>query len=347
MTFVDETYAINDRSDFDDHLVTGASDWRRFVPGLPRTLRFIRFLRNCDVLVTNFDGGLLRHSPLRFLEHWLLKAGNKKLVLWPYGADSFVYTSIADHTFRYGLYQSYPAGARREQAVRRQIAHFNRHADFIVANIPHHEALPRWDVLTVACYGVDIEEWKPLPDFGHVGNGDSGKAPVRLLHCPNHCDVKGTQFIIDAVAELRAAGVNVELTILEGVKNHEILAEMQQCDIVVAQLLYGYASTEIEGMSLGKPVISNLDSPIYYPTARRYTYFHECPLVSATPETLGAALLELVKSPGERTRLGQRGREYVRKFHSLEGQGRFWSTVVRNTFHPDATPVSQWWLDER
>ena len=38
---------------------------------------------------------------------------------------------------------------------------------------------------------------------------------------------------------------------------------MKQCDIVAAEFLYGYASTEIEGMSLEKPVLANLENSHY------------------------------------------------------------------------------------
>ena len=47
---------------------------------------------------------------------------------------------------------------------------------------------------------------------------------------------------------------------------------MRQADIVAAQFLYGYASTEIEAMSLAKPVLSNLENKQYYETLRSNSF---------------------------------------------------------------------------
>ena len=340
-TFVDDLYSINNRSDFDFYLIRDSlAILNRCLPSLVRSVFFVKFLSHCDVLITNFDGGLLRKSKIRFLEHLLLKIAKKSLVVWPYGSDSFVYSQMADHSFRYGIYKSYPEYAKKEVLIRRQINYFVQTADLIIGNIPHHEALPRWDVLTVACYGVDTKEWLPSENYKYYADGHNNV--VTILHCPNHRCVKGTDFIIKAVDELKRDGHKVKLKIMEGVKNEEILKEMQMCDIVVAQLLYGYASTEIEGMSLAKPVISNLEFSQYYDAAKNYTYFMECPLVSASPLNLKFKLLELIESPKLRKEIGVRGRGYVEKFHSLEGQGVFWSKVVGSVRSNKTEELSRW-----
>lgn len=344
-TFVDELYSINNRSDFDFYLRDLTSPLlKRFSPTLSRCIFFVTFLKNCNVLVTNFDGGLLRYSKLRYVEHFFLKLARKSIVVWPYGSDSFIYSKIADHNFRYGLYQSYPEGAKREAQIQKQIDYFVQHADVVIGNIPHHEALPRWDVLTVACYCVDGEEWKSQNEFKHTTNGRD--SVVTILHCPNHRRVKGTEFIIKAVDELKAEGFKIDLKILENVKNSEVLEAMRSCDIVAAQALYGYASTEIEGMSLCKPVISNLNFSAYYDSARNYTYFKDCPLVSASPLDLKERLRELITSPEARKELGKRGRVYVEKYHSLHGQGKFWSRVVECARNKNHKSLDNWWVEK-
>lgn len=340
-TLVDAVYPINDPQDFDLRLDSEFLSWARWVPGLTRFLRFVHFLRHFDVLITNFDGGLLNGTGLRFIEHVFWRLGRKRVVVWPYGSDSFVYSRISDHSLRYGLYRSYPDGARRERHVMRQIEYFTRHADFVVGNIPHNEACPRADVLTVACYGIDTSIWSPAEDFRHCRDGRYES--VVVLHCPNHREVKGTRFLLHACEALRAEGLKLDLQIVEGRKHAEMRDLMRNCDVLVAEVLYGYASTEIEGMSLGKPVVSNLESPTYYAVARRYTYLKECPIVSASPETLMDRLRQLVMDPALRERLGEMGRQYVLKYHSMDAQAEFWLAVVRKVCGGSQTDLENWW----
>ena len=84
--------------------------------------------------------------------------------------------------------------------------------------------------------------------------------------------MKGTTYLVAAYEALRREGLHVELEIAEKVTNDAIRIRMATADIVAAQCLYGYASTELEGMSLGKPVLANLDNPYYYEALRQHPY---------------------------------------------------------------------------
>ncbi len=84
-TLADGLMAINHREDFDVHredFLGRGLIWE--------TVRdFVVFawgLRNADVLLTFFDGGLLRHTGLR---GWraLLRMAGKRLIVFPYGSD--------------------------------------------------------------------------------------------------------------------------------------------------------------------------------------------------------------------------------------------------------------------
>jgi len=338
-TYVDNFYSINNKDDFDYcYFPEGHPNY--FHELFKRYIVYIKIISSYDIFITSFDGCFLRHTPLRFFEHHFWKAGNKKVIVWPYGSDSFVYSRMNDHTFRYGLVKSYPEAAKKDELTQKQIYYFTRYADFIVGNIPHNESCPKWDVLTIACYGVDTEEWKPDPGY------DYNSKSVKIFHCPNHRDVKGSKFLIEAVRQLKDEGFNVELIIAENIKNEEVREMMKKCDIVAAQFLYGYANTEIEGMSLAKPVLSNLESDYYYQAARRYTYFNECPIVSTSPEKIKDNLAELILNPGLRKDIGNKGRRYVERYHSLEGQGKLWSTIIEKVTGNNNADVENWWKKE-
>jgi hypothetical protein len=248
-----------------------------------------------------------------------------------------------DHAFRYGLIKSYPEAAKKDELTRKQIFYFSKHADFVVGNIPHNESCPKWDILTVACYGVDTDEWKPDPNFVHVHDGKNGV--VKIVHCPNHRDVKGTRFVVAACDAIFYEGYQIELQIVERKKNEEVREIMKNCDIVAAEFLYGYASNEIEGMSLAKPVLSNLENDYFYSVAKRYTYFKECPIVSTSPENLKDNLLRLITSPTMRQSLGKKGREYVLRYHSLDGQGLMWSKIIRKVCNNSSEDLDDWWKE--
>ena len=138
-----------------------------------------------------------------------------------------------------------------------------------------------------------------------------------MLHTPNHRGFKGTEYLVDAVERLRGEGLNLELTMLEGVPNSDVQAAMQQVDIHAEQFLAtGYALSGIEGMASGLPVLANLEHDAYTRVFRRYGFLDECPILSTTPETLAGNLRLLVKNPELREELGRAGRAYAEKYHS-------------------------------
>jgi len=340
---VDTFYPINRAEDFDEYL---ESFWLpvSYLGWVRRYVRFHSLLQRCNVFITCFDGGFLRDTNLRFLEHIFLRLGNKKLIVWPYGSDTYVASRMRDPLFRDGLLADYPMLAQTEEHTLQQIQYFCKHADFVVGNVPHDEALARRDVVTIACYCVDTETWAPAPDFRHSGDGTRSKPPVKIFHCPDHRNVKGTAHFVAAYEALRREGLNMELEVVEKVTNDEIRIRMQTADIVAAQCLYGYASTELEAMSLAKPVLSNLENCSYYGGLREQSFLRFCPIVSVTPGTVRAALQQLVVDPAWRARLGAQGRAYVEQFHSLPAQAKFWQAIISCAFGNTARPeVQRWW----
>ena len=126
---------------------------------------------------------------------------------------------MIDHSFRYGYYKSYPKSAKNEETLKEKIKYFCKHADFIIGNIPHHESLPRWDILTVACYGVDTDLWSPKKHFKSNANGKD--EAVKILHPTNHRNVKGTNFLINACDMLKKEGIKIDLIIAENMPYEE------------------------------------------------------------------------------------------------------------------------------
>ena len=172
--------------------------------------------------------------------------------------------------------------------------------------------LPRVD--GVFLYPFDTDGWRP-------GRRESGDR-VRIVHAPNHRELKGTTYLIDAVAQLEREGLPVELVLVEGRTGGDARRIYEEADIVADQFLIGaYALFAIEGMALGKPVVCYLNPKLraFHPE------WDECPIVSANPDSLVSALRDLVADPTRRAELGDRGVSYVDKYHSLASAGTRWT----------------------
>ena len=94
-----------------------------------------------------------------------------------------------------------------------------------------------------------------------------------------------------------------------------------------------------------KPVISNLENKNYYESAKNFTYFAECPIVSSNPKNLKSQLKILIESPELRKQIGEKGRSYVKKYHSSEGQGLLWSKIINFINGEIEEGLDDWWKE--
>lgn len=134
----------------------------------------------------------------------------------------------------------------------------------------------------------------------------------------NGRNVKGTSAVVAAVEQLRSEGINVKLQFASGMPNRELRYIQAQADVIVDQLGIGrYGAAAREGMMLGKPVICRLvreEEPGVTPLQS----LAECPLVSATEETVCDVLRDLLLDEAKRRQVGEASRRYMLKWHSAE-----------------------------
>lgn len=345
LTLVHEVFAINAPDDFDLHIesfMRGAGP-----PRLPSRLRggiagdyaaFAWLLRHYDIFHFFFDGGFLRRTPLRHLEIQLLHLAGKKVIVMPYGSDVALPSHTQSSAWRIGLLADYPKLARGEGRRRRWIDYFSANADYVIGCLVHFETLPRWDLLTIHYYPIDTDEWAATGEPS-VNDGRSG--PVVVLHAPNHRALKGTDALIRACEELRQEGHQVTLRLLERVPNSTVRTEMQRADIVAEQFILGYGLTAMEGMSVGKPVISNLTDERYYRMFRDQTRLAQSPIVSCTQDELRDALRRLITDPELRSTLGAAGRRYVLREHSYPAMAQLWDAIYRRVWGGEAVDPAE------
>lgn len=332
--------SINKREDYDE--LVG----ERF-PGVPmhgkRLLVFLESLFRFDVFFLSFDGWLLGLTPYWRLELFCLLLAGKKIVMLPYGGDAYVYRHLRSPALQHALLTSYPHGARRQRLVREKVERYVDAADCVVPGFMGPEGIGRWDALLANFLYLDLADWGVS---ARTSAADGKCGAVVIAHAPNHRGFKGSEFVVAAVKILQAEGLQVNLLLMEKIQNDEVKRRLrEETDILVEQLVFtGHGLNAIEGMASGLPVVCNLEDDAALLPYRRWSYFGECPLVSASPENLAAVLRRLVTDPPLRHALGRAGRAYAEKYLGYDSAVHLFEHVLdyvhgrrdslMNLYHP-------------
>lgn len=84
---------------------------------------------------------------------------------------------------------------------------------------------------------------------------------LRVLHAPSSTALKGSGLITETVDALRARGVPLELTLLQGEPTSSVLSALLETDVLIDQINVGwYGALAVEGMLTGVPTIARLTS---------------------------------------------------------------------------------------
>ena len=137
--------------------------------------------------------------------------------------------------------------------------------------------------------------------------------------------------MVSAFNELKKKYDNIELVLVEGVKQEEAIEIYGSADIIVDQLNAGtYGVFAIESMALGKPVIS------YISDEMKLKLPEELPILSANKQTISTVLEYLVTHPFERNEVGIRGRRYVELYYDY----RKVAVILRDIYSGKLQPVT-------
>jgi glycosyltransferase involved in cell wall biosynthesis len=273
---------------------------------------FVWAVLRYDIFQLYFDGGFLNRTIGKRLEFPLLRLLGKKLIVSAYGAD----VRTESKTRALGAYnccldctQRLTACICDEERAGRNLAHVHRYANVTLSMGDMVEYTPgsRNDMFY---WAIDLKKWP------YVGVSLESR-PIRIVHAPNHPQFKGSRFLFECVGELKAEGYPVELDVVTGMSNDEAMEIYKRADIVADQFLIGWhGNFAVEAMALGKPVVAYIRKPeVYLPKGI------QCPIVSATPDSLKRTLVSLIENPELRRDLGSQGRRYVEQVFSLERVG--------------------------
>jgi glycosyltransferase involved in cell wall biosynthesis len=323
-TFVRQVYYITDLFDVRaDRLIR---------PPLSYWIRdyylFFHVVFSYRCLYIYFNGGPLGFTSFLWrLEPLLLRLARVKVVVMPYGSDVQEMSRSPNLLFKDAISTDYPDLRLRRKRVAAKIDLWTRYADHVISGCEWVDYMCHWDTLMVAHFSIDTEMWQPIAE--RPARADT---PLRVLHAPNHRAIKGTQYLIEAVKELKEAGVDIELVILERMPNEEVKRVMATVDIVADQLIVGwYAMFALEAMAMGKPVICYIrkDLEELYIT-RGLLSPGELPVINCTPLTVQQKLRDLASDRSVLDEIGQHSRAYALKLHSTEAVGRVFDSINRS-----------------
>lgn len=294
----------------------------------PAYVAALHLLRSFDIAHISYTGGPLGGTPLAKLEPALFRSAGIRSVVLPYGGDFWRYSSILEAEMRHAMLLDYPAAGRQEREVSERVERWTREADAVVGGMMVDGA-SRWDVLPTS-YVTVPDDHIPAREGWSRHDGESG-GTVKVIHAPNHRGVKGSEFIIAAVEELRASGLDIDLQLLERRPNEEVLEAMREADICIDHCIgSGYGLFAIEAMASGAATMAKLEDEQRIGVHRHFGWLDQCPLVSANIEQLGETIELLARDPGLREELGRTGLEYVRRFHSSDTARYLFGSIHRS-----------------
>ncbi|WP_298363194.1 hypothetical protein [uncultured Bradyrhizobium sp.] len=179
------------------------------------------------------------------------------------------------------------------------------------------------DPLTAA---VDAELWRPDLEIPAEYKLERSEGELIVYHAVgnyelrsrNGRNIKGTPAILAAIDRLRGEGMPVRLEFVTNVPSKDVRFIQAQADVFVDQLNYGrYGAQACEAMMLGRPTICFMKKD-EAPGVSTLGFLEECPIVSATEQTIYAVLKDLLLDAERRRALGKASREFALKWHSAD-----------------------------
>lgn len=271
-------------------------------------LKEIQIFKKYQVLHFHFGRSLLLNHDL-----WFLKKTGKKIFYEFHGSDLRDYT-IAQKLNPYVQFDD----AVLKHDLKKRTQKILKYADGIILHDTELlKYLPsNYKNIFIVPLRVDLDKFHPVYN-------DIEKPIVTIVHAPTYRAGKGSHDIIRIVNQL-AKSYQIQFILVENKTQQEAIEIYSKADIIIDQICAGtYGVFAIEGMALGKPVIT------YITDDMKESFPSELPIVSANKDTLQEELRTLIESKDKRLLLGTRGRQYVETYHDYRINGKLLGEIYR------------------
>ena len=329
-TFVNDVFYIT--KDFDQIISIKNRYLKRILQHILH-IDFLFFIFRYEAIYLYFNGGPLQSSKiLSFLEPYLLKTAHIKVVVMPYGGDVQDLSRSNNLLYKDAMTLDYPEHKLRRKRISMNIDRWTTHSDHIISGCDWVDYMHHWDTLMSAHFSIDIDSIRNK----YLKERERNKT-FKILHAPNHRDIKGTNYLIGAVNRLKDEGYDIELRLLERKSNDEVLKEINNADLIVDQLIIGwYAMFAIESMALEKPVICYLREDLLdFYSQKNILSREDIPLINATTQNIYFVIKKAYESPDMLQKASKKGPDFVNDMHSIKSVGMVFSNINESIgLHP-------------
>ena len=325
-TFVSQVYFITDEFDYREDkapkLKIGLA--QRY---LRTHLFFLRAVSKYKCLYIYFNGGPLSLNK-KYAKHepYLLKLSGTKVVVMPYGGDVNVMNYCPNLAFKHALCRDYPKFHQNISRTEKQIRRWTEHADHVISGCDWVDYTYHWDTLMLAHFSIDLDKISKYGSKLHKETREyTSDQPLRVFHAPNHKNIKGTQHLLKAIDELKNEGQPVDLILMQGKPNSEVLQEIAKADVIADQLIIGwYAMFALEAMCMQKPVICYLRQDLIdlYISSGNLESEDEIPIINSNFREIKSTLEDILSHKIDINAAAQKGPAFVEKYHSLKKIGQ-------------------------
>jgi len=267
-------------------------------------LVLLRAALTCDVFIFTF-GSAFRADRR---DYWLLKRLGKRIVSVFLGSDTrywYAYTQEAELLGTDADIRPYLDTVLKEQAH-----------DYLAVKLETVRQAEAYSDVILALPDAAQLQTRPymrlnIPiDLTCIDCAIHDRARPLVVHAPSARSIKGTDRILEVVAELQRDGVCFDFRLIEKTPNRVVREVLSESDIVIDQLNSETVATlALEALAAGNVVLAR-----YLPDRVRIA--PDCPVVNVNGGTLAARLREVIEDRELRGRLARLGRPYVERYHS-------------------------------
>lgn len=186
---------------------------------------------------------------------------------------------------------------------------------------------------------IQMNDTNSSPNEGCERSMGNTSKPIRILHSPSHPPAKGSEFIKEAIENLKKRGYLIEFVVIHGRPFADVIEEIQKCDFVVDQV---YSDTPMAGFAtesawFGKPSVVG-----GYGWALLRGFVPEDmwpPSQICHPDDIERAIEYLIYDREKRERLGQQAQVFVLEKWNAKAVAERFLRLIQDDIPDD------WWVD--